>query len=274
MSITRAIILSAGQGSRLLPVTRDLPKCLIPFAGRTLIEWQIAALVAHGIRDIHVVTGFRTEKVEAALAAIAGASAGVSIATWFNPFYKVADNLGSCWIARAAMDRDFLILNGDTLVSPEIVATLLAGARAPISVTVDVKPAYDADDMKVRREGDRLMAIGKRLTAAESNAESIGMLAFRGEGPAIFTKQVEAMMRTPEGVLNWYLKAINAIAPTGAVGTVSIEGMEWAEVDFPADLTIAGRLTEAWAADGWADQPTERGQPPFTQSRSASRSAA
>ncbi len=243
MSITRAIILSAGQGSRLLPVTADRPKCLIPFAGKSLIAWQIEALVANGITDIHVVTGFREEMVAAALTDMSGAR----LTTHFNPFYKVADNLGSCWIVREAMDRDFLILNGDTLVAPGIVARLLARATAPITVTVDVKSAYDADDMKVERDGDRLIAIGKRLTAEQSNAESIGLLAFRGEGPAIFRARVEAMMRTPEGVLNWYLKAINAIAPDGRVGTVSIEGMDWAEVDFPADLAIAGALTQAWA---------------------------
>lgn len=243
MTITRAIILSAGQGSRLLPVTADLPKCLISFAGSTLIGWQIASLVANGITDIHVVTGFRTEKVEAALEGIEGAR----ITIHFNPFFKVADNLGSCWIAREVMDRDFVILNGDTLVSPAIVAKLLAGAAAPITVTVDVKATYDADDMKVHRTGDRLKAIGKSLSAEESNAESIGMLAFRDEGPAIFRAQVEAMMRTPEGVLNWYLKAINAIAAEAEVGTVSIDGLDWAEVDFPADLEIASALTRRWA---------------------------
>ncbi|WP_156679132.1 sugar phosphate nucleotidyltransferase [Sphingomonas profundi] len=271
-AITRAIILSAGQGSRLLPVTADLPKCLIPFAGKTLIEWQIAALAANGIGDIHVVTGFRTEKVEAALAGISGPT----ITTHFNPFYKVADNLGSCWIVREAMDRDFIILNGDTLIDPAIVAALIAGATSPITVTVDVKDAYDADDMKVHRANDgRLIAIGKRLEPQESNAESIGMLAFTGAGPALFRAQVDAMMRTPEGVLNWYLKAIHAIAQSApatgtadsapAVGTVSIAGMDWAEVDFPADLAIAGALTARWAA-----QP---GQPSFSQATSASRSA-
>src|SRR3546814_11588297 len=56
MSITKAIILSAGQGSRLLPLTRDLPKCLIEFNGRSLLGWQVAALVANGIQDIVVVT--------------------------------------------------------------------------------------------------------------------------------------------------------------------------------------------------------------------------
>ena len=64
MSIDKAIILSAGQGSRLLPLTRDIPKCLIEFNGRSLISWQVAALVANGIKDIVVVTGFRTERVE------------------------------------------------------------------------------------------------------------------------------------------------------------------------------------------------------------------
>jgi choline kinase len=244
MTIKRAIILSAGQGSRLLPLTQDQPKCLIPFSGKPLIEWQIASLVANGIDDIAVVTGFRTEKVEAALAAIPG----VRARTLFNPFFKVADNLGSCWIARGEMDRDFIILNGDTLVSPEIVAKLIAGSSEGITVTVDIKDAYDADDMKVRREGGRLMAIGKRLTAKESNAESIGMLAFRGDGPRLFLDKVEAMMRTPEGVQNWYLKAINAIASEAVVGTVSIEGMEWAEVDFPADVEAATALTAKWAA--------------------------
>ena len=61
MTITKAIILSAGQGSRLLPLTRDVPKCMIPFNGRTLISWQIAALVANGVTDIVVVRHLRGE---------------------------------------------------------------------------------------------------------------------------------------------------------------------------------------------------------------------
>jgi choline kinase len=241
----KAIILAAGQGSRLLPLTADQPKCLIDFSGKSLIAWQIASLVANGIGEIAVVTGFRDHKLEAALAGIR--REGLTIRTHFNPFYKVADNLGSCWIVREEMDQDFIILNGDTLVSPEIVGRLIAGATMPITVTIDVKDSYDLDDMKVQRDGDRLLQIGKRLEPHETNAESIGMLAFKGEGPAIFRNQVEAMMRTPEGVVNWYLKAIHALAPSGVVGTVSIEGLEWAEVDFPEDLEIARALTDRWA---------------------------
>jgi len=242
----KAIILAAGQGSRLLPLTADRPKCLIDFGGKSLIAWQIESLVANGISEIAVVTGFQDAKLDTALAALA--HPGLTIRTCFNPFFKVADNLGSCWIVREEMDQDFIILNGDTLIPPQIVATLIAGAAAPITVTIDVKDSYDLDDMKVQRDGDRLLQIGKRLDPSETNAESIGMLAFKGDGPDIFRRQVEAMMRTPEGVLNWYLKAIHALAPSGVVSTVSIEGLAWAEVDFPEDLPIARTLTDGWAA--------------------------
>lgn len=252
MTITKAIILSAGQGSRLLPLTRDVPKCMIDFNGRTLISWQIAALVANGVTDIVVVTGFRTERVEDHALQLYRET-GARIRCVFNPFFQVADNLGTCWIVREEMDRDFIILNGDTIVSDEIVAKLIAGAKDAITVTVDVKADgdYDDDDMKVNRdESGRLHHIGKRLLPPDTNAESIGMLAFTGEGPAIFRNQIDQMMRTPEGVERWYLRAIDIIAKGNRVGTVSIEGLEWQEVDFHQDVEAAKALTAKWVAEG------------------------
>src|SRR3546814_9459893 len=81
----------------LLPLTRDIPKCLIEFNGRSLISWQVAALVANGIKDIVVVTGFRTERVEDHALQLY-CDTGARIRTLFNPFFQVADNLGTCWI--------------------------------------------------------------------------------------------------------------------------------------------------------------------------------
>ena len=246
--IEHAILLSAGQGSRMLPLTAEQPKCLIEFSGRTLIEWQIDMLARGGVRHIDVVTGFKDELVEAVLGRLDDQR--VSVTTRFNPFYKVADNLGSCWIAREAMERDFLILNGDTLVSEAIVQRVQQWSDWPIAVTVDVKSEYDSDDMKVAREGERLVRIGKTLTAEEANAESIGFLAFRDKGAVMFRDAVRTAMRTPEGVQHWYLKVIDQLAETGQVGTVSVERLEWAEVDFLTDIEVARALTEKWAGRG------------------------
>ena len=247
--IRHAILLSAGQGSRMLPLTAERPKCLIDFSGRTLLEWQIEMLARGGVTHIDVVTGFLTDMVDDVIAGINDPR--VTITTRFNPFYKVADNLGSCWIAREAMQGDFLILNGDTLVSEEIVRSVQQDRGWPIAVTVDVKDAYDSDDMKVERDGagadGRLIHIGKTLTAQQSNAESIGFLAFRREGVELFREAVRKAMRTPEGVQHWYLKVIDSLAPSGKVGTASIQGLEWAEVDFLNDIEIATVLTDRWA---------------------------
>jgi choline kinase len=243
MPIEKAIILSAGKGSRLLPLTADRPKCLIELSGKSLLEWQLDALRDAGLREIVVVTGFRDDLVDS----VAERREGVR--TLFNPFYHVADNLGSVWMARAELDSDTLLLNGDTLVSPVLLATVLAAEAGPIAVTVDEKDDYDADDMKVLREGDRLLRIGKALEAGRYNAESIGLIAFRGEGPRLFAAQVERMMRQPDGTRRWYLRAIDALAQAGAdVRTVSIRGEEWQEVDFPEDVEAAKALTAKWAA--------------------------
>jgi L-glutamine-phosphate cytidylyltransferase len=240
----RAIILSAGQGSRLLPLTADRPKCLIDFSGRTLLDWQLDMLADNGVTEAVVVTGFRDDQVEAALARRDGR---IRVRTRFNPFYKVADNLGSMWIARDDLEGDCLTLNGDTLVSRSLVARVIAANRPGIAVTVDVKDAYDADDMKVVRDADgRLRRIGKRLGNAPVNAESIGFIAYRGDGAARFRAAVEAMLRTPEGTNNWYLKAIDAIAPDTRIETTAIVGEEWGEVDFPEDIDRARALTAGW----------------------------
>ncbi len=244
--IEKVIILSAGQGSRLLPLTAERPKCLIDFSGKSLIAWQIEMLSDGGVQEFHIVTGFMTDMVEAELERLK--QAGLNIIIHFNPFYKVADNLGSCWIVRDVMDGDFMILNGDTLISPEIIQKAQQTENWPITVTVDIKDQYDSDDMKVSLDDDRLTAIGKTLTAEQSDAESIGFLAFRGEGGLLFREKVREFMRTPAGVENWYLKIIDALAPGGKVGTVSIKGHDWAEVDFLNDLETATVLTDKWTA--------------------------
>lgn len=244
----KAIILSAGQGKRLLPLTADRPKCLIELSGRSLLEWQVRGLAACGVQEAVVVTGFRADTVDAALAALA--VPGIRTRTLYNPFFALADNTASCWVARHEMDGEFLILNGDTLFEPAIAARLLSEPKAPITVTIDRKDGYDADDMKVQTAPDgRLLTIGKTLDASIVNGESIGFLRFTADGGRRFVAEVERTLRTPEGLRRWYLSVIDCIAREhGEVGTVSIQGMEWGEMDFPADVERNQELTAGWMA--------------------------
>src|SRR5437763_12036926 len=163
----KAIILSAGQGSRLGHLVDDRPKCLIDFNGRTLLDRQLDTLEANGVHEAVVVTGFHDELVNAAIAARSG---GPEVRTIFNPFYKVADNTGSLYMARDALCGDCLVWNGDTLVSRELMRRVLANDQPGICVTIDRKETYDEDDMKVVEEEGRLKAIGKRLPLGRVNS--------------------------------------------------------------------------------------------------------
>jgi choline kinase len=240
----KAIILSAGQGSRLGHLVDDRPKCLIDFNGRTLLDRQLDTLAANGVGEAVVVTGFHDELVGQAIAARSG---GPDVRTIYNPFYKVADNTGSLYMAREELAGDCLVWNGDTLVSKALMAKVVGNDRSGICVTIDRKAdGYDDDDMKVVEDGGKLKAIGKRI-ASGVNAESIGLLAFRSGGAEQFREAIEQAMRTPEGTTIWYLRVINHIAQSSDVWTLDIEGEEWGEVDFPDDVARAENLVRGWA---------------------------
>ena len=243
----KAIILSAGQGSRLGHLTDDLPKCLIEFGGRSLLDWQLDTLAANGVEEAVVVTGFRDDQIEAVLAKRGG---GPKVRTFFNPFFKVADNLGSLYLVRGELSGDCLVWNGDTLVSNALMARVVGNVgQDGICVTIDRKPAYDDDDMKVIAADDgRLRAIGKRIKEGV-NAESIGLLAFRGGGAEHFADAIDRAMRTSEGTTIWYLRVIHHLAQNGEVWTLDISGEEWGEVDFPEDVGPAEAMVEGWGEE-------------------------
>ena len=232
----RAIVLSAGQGKRLLPLTATRPKCLLDVGdNQSVLDVQLGALARCGIEHTTVLVGFGADHVDHDLAVARFGKMEVS--TLYNPFYAITDNLATCWIARSAMVDDFLLLNGDTLFEDDLLRQVLEAPEAPITVTIDRKPEYDADDMKVTLDADRrLAAIGKRLPLHTVDGESIGMLRFQGSGVQTYTDALDFAMRQPESLSNWYLSVVNALAQKIAVQTVSIEGLWWAEIDSPEDL--------------------------------------
>jgi choline kinase len=138
----KAIILSAGQGSRLGHLVDDKPKCLIDFHGRPLLDRQLDTLEASGVHEAVVVTGFHDELINEAIARRSG---GPEVRTIYNPFYKVADNTGSLFMAREELSGDCLVWNGDTLVSRALMERVVGNDQPGICVTIDRKESYDED---------------------------------------------------------------------------------------------------------------------------------
>ena len=239
----KAIILSAGQGRRLLPLTAKVPKCILPLHGRSVLEWQLHEIARCDIDEVVVVTGFGADAVDDILAQ----PQPVAVRTLYNPFYAHSDNLGTCWVAREEMGEPFVIINGDTLFEAGVLQRLLESkSAAPITLVSDTKARYDDDDMKIIVNDGLLMRVGKQLEGDKVNGESIGMMKFHGAGPAEFSRTVAHLMRFGEGVRKWYLSAIDALAQEEMVAICDIGGLSWCEIDDRADLEHAATVIEGW----------------------------
>lgn len=244
----KALIIGAGQGKRLLPLTEKLPKALLDIGGKSQFDWQVDHLVACGVDEIVFVGGFNMDAVRQAVAVANDHHPDCRITCLYNPFHAITDNLVSVWMARGQMDGDFLLLNSDTLFAVPVLETLLASPATSITVTIDVKERYDEDDMKVVLDGTRLVDIGKKIPLDTVNGESIGMLLFRGDGSRRLVAALENAMLDEASLKRWYLSVIAELAAETDVQTVSIQGREWCEIDYPRDLVEAKEMVARWQA--------------------------
>jgi choline kinase len=241
----KVVILGAGQGKRLLPLTTEVPKALLDVGGRPLIRRQIDAFAAAGLREFVVVTGYGVAAMEDALARIA-AEDGLIVRTVYNPFFAVADNLASCWMARAEMQGPFIQVNGDNVFRHDLVRLLLAAPASDVTVAINRKPGYDADDMKVMLDGERLTEIGKTLPIEAVDAEAIGIYRFSERGAGRYREVLERAMREPQGLKQWFPSAVGQLAKLLDVAVCDVNGLEWCEVDFPVDLQTARHMVAGW----------------------------
>ncbi len=232
----KAILLSAGRGRRLAGATNGAPKCLVAVhEGRSLLECQLRALARGGVDHAVVMVGYGADRVEAMLKTLH--VPGLQVRTEFNPFSATSDNLVTAWLARAEMNDDFLLLNGDTLFEERVLTGLLARHEAPVHMAINHKGRYDEDDMKVVLSGDgSLKAIGKALPGMRPDGEAIGMTVFRGEAPRQFQAVLDEIVRSPEGMRAWYTSALDGLAQRLSVRPVSIGDAWWGEVDTESDL--------------------------------------
>lgn len=240
----KAIILSAGQGRRLMPLTLNMPKCCLPLHGISILEWQLSQIAQCDIDEVVVVTGFANEVVDS----IVNRVTGINVRTLHNPMFAHTDNLGTCWEARFEMDGPFVLMNGDTLFEAAVLQRLLAcDSGYPITLATDTKPHFDLDDMKIIADGDRLLKVSKQLDISLVDGESIGLMVFNQDGAKAFTDKLEVMMDKADALKLWYLSAIDQLASTGIAGICQIHGLSWCEVDDATDFRAAANVVKLWS---------------------------
>lgn len=235
------VILAAGTGTRLMPLTRNTPKMLLDLGdGTTLIERQIDNAINCGeVEEIVVVSGYLSDQIESKLKCFAKV---LPIRIVYNPFFDTTNNLVSVWCAHHVLsDRDFIISNGDNMYRDEVFTHVLSTARDTIQLTVDQKPAYDDDDMKVQLGPNaELIRVGKDIDPAATDRESIGLVVVRGERKRKqFVRKVLQCVRDKRYLGMFWLEIFNGIVNDGGlVDTIEVPRDSWREMDFHPDVSV------------------------------------
>jgi len=224
----RGIILTAGRGDRLRPITGDRPKCLTTVGGCTILERQLRALRACGISRIAVVTGYRAEDVRRV--------SGPSIEFVHNPRYAMTNSLYSLWLARDLLGEGFVVLNCDVVFHRQMLMDLLA-ARDEDALLVALRgrdELYSDEEMKLRVRNGRVVEISKALRDGDSDGESIGIAKFGASGAALLVEEMDRLIAAG-AIRDWAPAAFDGFCRRRPLHVVDHRGFPWIEIDSPHD---------------------------------------
>lgn len=229
----RAIILSAGQGSRLLPLTLALPKCLVPVNGGSILDHQIEALHDAGFAEVIVVGGYRFPQIEAHAARLPAARRPRLI---FNPFWSVASSIGSVWAARDYLSAPFCLINGDTIFDGALIRDAVSRVRPGINLVVEHAPAAELDDMRVAIAGEQIVAVGKELPPELAAYKSLGIVIGPDADGGEYRAMLDRVIAADDGLLAFHHGIVDRLARERIVSPVIVSGHAWQEIDRPEDI--------------------------------------
>ena len=240
----KAIILAAGMGARLRPLTDNMPKCLVPVHGKPLLEYALDSLDRVGIEACVIVIGFCGDQIMH----VAGERHGQLKMTYVdNPIFHETNNIYSFWLAHPEMNDDILLLEGDLLFDGGLIGDLIAEPNPNVAV---VDPYQDHMD-------------GTVIMAEQGLVNSMVLKAHQGEGfdygHALKTVNIYKFSRTmlqdhflpgvgsfsSAGRTDQYYEAVLAdlIGRRGVEMAVQIaRPRKWAEVDDVDDLRLAEQI--------------------------------
>lgn len=237
--IETAVLLVAGMGSRLRPLTDTIPKALVPVNGRSILERAVTCLRDHGVKRFVFATGYRADAVRAVVS-----THGIDAAFCHNPDFATTQNSISLLYCRAAIaDAGFYKLDGDLLFDPQVLKRLDLGGEGLVAA-VDASKRLDAEAMKVvTDEHGKILRFGKSIAVTQAYGESIGI---ERVGAAISRTLFDAIatLQKHGQVDRYYEDVYSELISSRQIPcrSADVGDLRWAEVDDRADLARAAEL--------------------------------
>ena len=237
MSEVPVIILAAGVGSRLRPLTDRMPKCLVPVADRPVLGWQLEAFLAAGASRITVVAGYRSDDVIEFCRPY-----GSKVRVLVNSAYETTNNMVSLRLGLSDQQGlPTVVSNGDVVFDPLIALSMMSGDDADLIAVQGGR--YIEESMKVVADTDgRVRELSKKIPPERAYGVSIDLYRFSPTGIRAVCDAADAFIDR-EGQTNlWTEAAIDAALPEFDMRMFEIGNRPWIEIDNGDDLAEGERL--------------------------------
>lgn len=237
----KAILLAAGIGSRIRPLTDDKPKCLLEVNGRTILQNMIENVIAVGMTEVIIITGYLEEQIKAY---IAEHFPTLNVTYIRNEKYLDTNTGYSLMLTKDAVNGDAFIKFDADVVFEKAILQKLVDSEYETALCLDKNINLEAEEVKaIATPEGKVLEVGKKLDPAKAAGESIGIEKIGKEAAALLYAELERLM---EDTANWkeyyddsYTTLVNQGVP---FGVVDITGLKWVEVDTHEDYARAKEL--------------------------------
>ena len=235
----KALILAAGLGTRLAPITNDRPKAMVPVNGKPIIFKQIENLLDECITDITVVSGYEATYLEKEIHAVWPDIHLVESVNYADTNNMYSAYLGLSHMYPEGITSSFVMMNADVFFDAAVLRALVKDP-APNAVVVDMG-RYLEESMKVTEKNGRLTAISKTICEQDALGSSIDVYKMSPEGGAAFLRRCTDYIEIKKERKLWSEVALNDAFADAVFVACPLNG-RWFEIDNHEDLMAAEAL--------------------------------
>lgn len=231
----KAVLLAAGLGTRLRPITNEVPKCMVPVNGMPIIEKQILNLVENGVEDIYVVAGYKREVLKSFLK-----EKYPFVHVIENDVYDTTNNMFSLYLAMDFVKGgEFLLMNSDVFHDANIEAGLINSKET--NMVACEHGRYIEESMKITVNDGTITHISKQISPEDAYATSIDVYKIGVEAGNILFDMCIDIIENQGNRNSWTEVALDQIFSKIDFYPYKIEG-RWFEIDNHDDLAAAEEL--------------------------------
>ena len=233
MNCVKAIILAAGQGTRLKDLSKEIPKCMVTIGQKKIIDYQLDALITNNIKDVVIVVGHRKEKL---ISYIKNSNYNNNLNILFleNKLYKTTNSCYSLWIAKEHMRKGYIHLNSDLIFHPKLLTKLLNQDSS--ALIIDHTPKSDDDMVRGEIINGSISKMG--LQIENPSCIIVGPIYFSEKGASEIINELDNEINDGNITNTCYVffdKILNKVN----CKPIFSNGLFWKEIDTLTDLESA-----------------------------------